>query len=270
MTREELQAKLQMAAAQVKLATGIGNNAAWAACLEAHDHIKQHCAYRHLVKRAYKAALDEFHDYERRLIHAQQNRMFHMADMSEKTRKIYGNITDREYYDFWAATGDNAYHDSRPLVTSLVNKYRLSLVKHDVRQSDLLAWPMAALACLELARQIYKVTLQVVIDTYNLPRPIVDEVFKQFSLHRVTACWKTALMMTDPKATEYPLDTLEERNIALGIEQLQDAWVDTSKHLTATAKTMINYEEVFRTKGEMKKAIRVIEDLRDEIYNDGG
>lgn len=270
MTREELQSNLQMAAAQVKLATGIGNNAAWAACLEAHDHIKQHSAYRHTVKRAYKAALEEFHDYERRLVHAQQNRMFHVADMSERTRKIYGNITDREYYDFWAATGANAYHDSRPLVTSLVNKYRLSLLKHDVRQADLLAWPMAALACLELARQIYKVTLQVVIDTHNLPRSIVDEVFSQFSLSRVSACWHTALIMTDPKATQYPLDTLEERNIALGIEQLQDAWVDTSEHLTATAKTMLNYEEVFRTKGEMKKAIREIEDLRDEIDNDGG
>ena len=265
MTREELQAKLQMAAAQVKLATGIGNNAAWAACLEAHDHIKQHRAYHHLVKRAYKAALEEFHDYERRLIHAQQNRMFHVADMSEQTRKIYGNITDREYYDFWAATGDNAYHDSRPLVTSL-----LSLVKHDVRQADLLAWPMGALACLELARQIYEVTLQVVIDTHNMPRSIVDEVFGQFSLSRVKACWQTALMMTDPQATQYPLDTLEERNIALGIEQLQDAWVDTSEHLNATVKTMLNYDEVFRTKGEMKKAIREIEDLRDEIDNGGG
>ena len=64
MTREELQAKLQMAAAQVKLATGIGNNAAWAACLEAHDHIKKHRSYRHLVKRAYKAALEEFHEHD--------------------------------------------------------------------------------------------------------------------------------------------------------------------------------------------------------------
>lgn len=270
MTLEELQAKLQMAAAQVKLATGIGNNAAWAACLEAHDHIKQHHSYRHLVKLAYKAALEEFHDYERRLIYAQQNRMFHVADMSERTRKIYGNITDREYYDFWAATGANAYHDSRPLVTSLVNKYRLSLLKHDVRQADLLAWPMAALACLELARQIYEVTLQVAIDTHNLPRSIVDEVFGKFSLSRVKSCWQTALMMTDPQATQYPLETLEERNIALGIEQLQDAWVNTSEHLTATAKTMLNYEDVFRTKGEMKKAIREIEDLRDEIDNDGG
>jgi len=270
MTREELQAKLQMAAAQVKLATGIGNNAAWAACLEAHDHIQQHSAYRHLVKRAYKAALEEFHDYERRLIYEKRYRMFHVADMTEQTRKIYGNITDREYYDLWAATGDNAYHDSRPLVTSLVNKYRLSLLKHDVRQAELLAWPMAALACLELARQIYEVILQVVIDNQSLPRHIVDEVFGQFSLYRVTACWQTALMMTDPKATQYPLDTLDERNIDLGIEQLQDAWVNTSEHLNATAKTMLNYEDVFRTKGEMKKAIREIEDLRDEIDKDGG
>lgn len=46
--------------------------------------------------------------------------------------------------------------------------------------------------------------------------------------------------------------------------------MNTSEHLNATAKTMLNYEDVFRTKGEMKKAIREIEDLRDEIESDGG
>lgn len=265
MTIEEVQQRLQMAAAQVKLACGVGNNAAWAACLEAHDHIKRHRNYRHHVKRAYKVALEEFHEYERRLIHAQENRMFHVADMSPKTRKIYGAITDRDYYDFWAGTGATAYRDARPLVTSLVNKYRLSLLKHNVDQADLLAWPMAAMACLELARQIYEVTLQVVSDDYKFSRVLLDAIFGQFSLQRVNTCWQAALTMTDPTATAYPLGPLEERNIALGIEQLQDAWVDTSEHLSTTAKTMLEYDDVFRTKGEMKKAIREIEELRDEI-----
>lgn len=265
MSTEELQNAMQMAAAQVKLSTGIGNNAAWSACLEAHDHIKRHRNYRHRVKQAYKTALDEFKAYERGLLYADKNRMFRISDMTAKTRKIYGDITDRDYYDFWTGIGASAYRDARPLVTSLVNKYRLSLLNHDIQQADILAWPLAAMACLEIARQIYEVTLQIVIDTHKLPRRIVDEVFCQFSLSRVNSCWSRALEMTEPEAIHYELDPMEDRNITLGIEQLQDKWCNTSEHLETTAKTMLEYDEVFRTQGEMKKAIRQIDELRKDI-----
>lgn len=265
MNTAELIRRMKMAASQVKLSTGVCNNAAWAACLEAHDHIRKHSRYRHKANRAYKQALEEFHAYERRLLYADKNRMFNVADMDYNTRKIYGDITDKQYYEFWTGIGATTYYDTRPLVTSLVNKYRLSLIKHDVPQAQLLAWPLAAWACLEIARHNYEVTLQVISDQQKLTMSVLKEVFGQFSLERVQACWQKAMVMTDPVATSFKLDEIEVKNITLGIDQLTDAWVDTGVHLGKTSKTMKDFEEVFRTKGEMKKAIREVTDLEHEI-----
>lgn len=108
MTKDELNQSLCLAASQVKLSTGVCNNAAWCAVLEAHDHIRNHPKYRDMVKREYRKALSEFHMYENKLLYATCNRMFRVADISDATRKKYGNITDREYYDFWASTGATA------------------------------------------------------------------------------------------------------------------------------------------------------------------
>ena len=38
--------------------------------------------------------------------------MFHLDDLEPSVRRKYGDITDREYYDFWASTGSQAYQQS--------------------------------------------------------------------------------------------------------------------------------------------------------------
>lgn len=265
MTIEELNQRMTLAAAQVKLSAGVCNNAAWSAVLEAHDHIKRHPNYRHKVKLLYKRALEEFHLYEHNLVYATKNRMFHLDDMTEQIRKIYGNITDSEYYEFWTGVGATAYRDTRPLVTSLWNKYRLSLISHNIKNADLTAWAMTAQACLDLAIQVVRTTMDVVSDTYKLPMSIVKEVFGQLLLTRVSDCWKAALTMTDKEIDGIEMTSLEERNIEQGLEQLQDAWGDTLQHLQSTADTVEDYDDVFRTKGEMKKAIREITELSQEL-----
>ena len=268
MTYEELNRTIAVVASQVKLAVGIGNNAAWAAVLEAHDHIRQHRNYRHEVKRLYKQALQEFHDYEARLMHTQKNRMFRVSDMSENTRKKYGDITDREYYDFWTATGATAYTQTRPFVTNLHNKYRISLEAHGVKQPDILAWAMTADACLKIARQIYNVTLQVMEDVFKVRRKILIEVFGQFDLSRVIACWQTAMRKTDKGAFDYDMTDIERKNIEHAIDDLIDRWSDTQKHLRITNETMKDYDDIFRTKGEMKKAQRELSELEQELKED--
>jgi hypothetical protein len=262
MTAEDFNNMMQAAASIVKLTTGCGNNAAWMVALEAHDHIKSHRNYRHRVKALYKQALEEFHAYERRLLHATQNRMFHMDDMTPDTRKIYGNISDREYYDFWASTGATAYHDTRPLVTSLVNKYRLSLIHHGIKEPEKLSWPMAALACLEVSVKLYDMALDVVVNEYGTPRKVAVEVFGQFSLARVLKSWTDATVATEPASADYRLEPMEARNITLGVQQLKEAWFDPTTMFESTAQTMKDYDEVFRTKGELKKALREVKELQ--------
>ena len=139
MTEQELIDVLCQAAGYAKLVCGVGNNAAHMAMLDGYDHARRCKAYRHEIKRAFKMAIDEWHTYEKHLLHEQQFRMFHVADMPEEVRRKYGDITDREYYDYWSATGCTAYEKTRPLLTSLQNKYRKSLVRHgyDVVSRDL-------------------------------------------------------------------------------------------------------------------------------------
>ena len=244
-----------------KLYCAVGNNAAWAACLEAHDHVQEHRNYRHRTRRLFRLALEEFRAYERQLLHTDRNRMFHVDDLEPESRRKYGDITDRDYYDMWAAVGSTAYADTRHLVTSLQNKYRLSLEGHGIRQSGTVAWAMAAQACLELACQMHESIGKLARDEFGIPERVCREVFGQFSLRRTASAWHTALMSLDAAAGSYALDAAERRNIALGIEQLQEAW--TSPHVVngATATTVEAYDDVFRTRGEQKKTLRYIADV---------
>lgn len=116
---------LGCAAAVVKLVCGVGNNAAWVVMMEGYDHAQRcKCIRRgvkggHMVGWYFKRAINNFNDYERHLLRAQENRMFHMADMSEDVRRKYGDISDDEYYEFWKGVGAIAYGKTKPMVTSL-------------------------------------------------------------------------------------------------------------------------------------------------------
>ena len=264
---------MPMAAVQVKMSAGIANNAAWMVVLEAHDHIRKHPNYKHQVKKMFRQVLEHFHAYERGLLYAEQNRMFRVADMGEQTRKIYGDITDREYYDFWTATGANVYTDTRLLVTSLQNKFRLVYEKHKFKHPDTLAWAYVGGACLTLAVQILRLTIDAVHDEYKIPSRACNDVFGQFRIDRIAKTWNEASRLLEPRAHEIVLEDIEQKNINQGLQQIFDAWGDTSMHLEVTASTIADYDEVFRTKGEQKKARRGIIELSQEIreereYND--
>jgi len=271
------------AAGVVKLICGVANNAAWLVVLHAlteingnkidpkdpdgNRHLLPHPRYRHEVKRAFKATIKAWHDYERRLVHATENRMFHMADMDEKTRKTYGNITDQQYYDFWASVGGPAYEKTYPMITCLWNKHRLSLLNHQVKDADKVAWVITAQAALELAEQLYEKAIRECINGYGLPERMVREVFGQFSLKTVSEHWRKALMMLAPD-TEFVLEPMEKRNIEMGLAQLCEAWLDPSLLYNSAMEIVEDYDEIFRTRGYQKKALREIAELRDETMEE--
>lgn len=264
MTQEEFAENLAHASSTVKLICGVGNNAAWMCCLEALDKIKGHRRYKHRVKKEYKDAVREYHAYENRLIYAETNRFFRVDDMLPDTRKRYaGDITDRDYYDFWASTGAVAYQQTRPLVTSLQNKYRLSLIQHEIEQPDLLSWAMTASAALAIAVKLYNTALEAVNKDYRIPMKILTTVFCNFSLAGLRRIWERALVDTEPKL-DYELSSVEVKNISWGIEQLSLAWLDLKTVYGSTVQTVSDYSEVFRTRGEQKKAMREIAEVQAE------
>lgn len=263
LTIEELQHRMAAAAGLIKFICGVANNAAWLVALEALDHARRCRDYRGNVKYRFKQSVAAYHDYERNLIHNKNNRMFCVADMTPEIRKKYGNITDREYYDFWTATGAQAFTKTKPMITSLWNKYRLSLQSHGVKESEHLAWVMTATAALELAVNLYKRAIKDIVESYKLPRHLVEYVFSQFSLEPVRKRWNDAMLSLSPHV-DYTISGMEERNIVHGLEQLQEAWTDTSVLYDSASETVAEYEEVFRTPGEQKKVMREIAGIKAE------
>lgn len=271
MTIEELEHAMAAAASVVKLICGVGNNAAWLVVLEAYDHAKQHRRFNQSIKGGkrvgwyFRRVMKLYHEYEHRLVDGKTNRMFHLADMDEQTRRKYGDgMTDREYYDFWAAIGGPAYTKTHPLVTSLWNKYRLSLQKHDVVDADKVAWVMTAQAALELAGSMYDMAIDECEKGYGIPRSLLQYVFGQFSMKEIAREWYRAMMVLAPETDPIKPSELDEKNIDMGIRQLMDAWMDHDTLYASTADTVANYDEVFRTAGFQKKVLREIAEVREE------
>ena len=250
MTDTALLSIIPTIAAYMKTAVGAANNAAWYVCLEAHDHIKQHPAYRQKVKQAYRAAIAQLHRYENRLLHAEVNRLFHVDDLPAEQRARFGDITDRDYYDMWASSGVGPYEQTRPIITSLWNKYRLSLINHNVRHADLLAWPMTAMCTLKLALKFYRSAVDGAHREWGLPLSILETVFGQLSLEAVCKEWEKALNLTDPQFMDYDLDEVEERNIQLGLRQLEEVWSSPDVIIGGVYASVKDWKENFASKAE--------------------
>jgi hypothetical protein len=266
MTREELERKVCAASSMVKLMTGVANNAAVSVMLDAHDQVKRHPRYKQRVKMLYKRAIEAWHSYENGLLYADYNRFFRVDDMSDRVRKKYGEISDKDYFDFWKGLGAKAYADARPFITSLQNKYRLSLISHKVENEQPLAWAMTGGACLTLAVDICNEAIRWSSNEYGIPHVIAHNVFGQFSMKRVLDAWNVALDATEDAS--FDLDEVEFRNIQVGVRQIADLWTDPRMFYGSAMSAIPDFDDLFRTQGEMKKAMREIAEIENEtLYN---
>ena len=187
--------------------------------------------------------------------------------MGDATRKKYGDITDRQYFEFWQGMGAYAYQETRPLVTSLWNKYRLSLVNHKAAHPDLLAWPMVGMAVLNLACSIHEHAVEEACRCLPIDNHIVNHIFARLSLRRVLAAWIKALDLTDP-TVHYDLEPTEQRNIEMGVAQLAEAWANPDLLYDSSSNAIHDFDEIFRTKGEMKKSLREISDMKSRTQEE--
>lgn len=258
-----LELKLHNASALVKLVTGAGNNAAWAVMRDGYDHARQCHNYKYQVKQAFKQAIQEWHTYENRLIHAKTNRMFHLDDMKTETRQRFvEQLTDREYYDFWASTGSSAYIKTRPTINALTDKHRQSLEQHGVKDAEHMAWVLTAAAALDIAVQLFRRTINECVNEIGLPRYIATIVFGQFDITTVANKWRRALLLLAPDS-EYKLEDAERQDIEQSLKELSEAWLDPSTLCQSTRQSVEDYDEVFATEGYQKKVINEIADVEE-------
>jgi hypothetical protein len=206
-------------------------------------------------------AIQQFRTQEKQLLYATENRMFHIDDLTPEYRKKYGNITDAQYFEYWQGLGAKAYTEGHKWVTSLSNKYRLSLISHNISNPDILSQVMAAQACLELSCAIYRSSIKACMNDYAIPKEIFNHVFQLFDITPVANLWMKALKLTEPKTNDYKLEDIEERNITQGIEQLHEAWSDARMLYGSVLTAANDFSEIFRTKGEQKKTTREIQQI---------
>ena len=274
MIYEEMVKAVGNAAAIFKLVCGVGNNAAWVVMMEGYDHARRCKAFKRSVKGGhnvgwyFKRAVNDFNIYERNLLTTQTNRMFHVADMSDDVRRKYGDISDAEYYEFWKGVGGVAYGKTKPLITSLVNKYRVSLIQHGVKDAEHVAWVMTAQAAIDLSLALFESAAKECEVGLKLHRKVIDEVFSQLSLKTISKDWMRALMLLAPETDPIKLSDVEERNIDLGLRQLMETWLDPELLYSSASGAVDDYEEIFATKGFHKKVQREIAEVRAETLKE--
>ena len=255
----------------VKLICGICNNAAYMLTLEAWDKIRPIDLRRRVkggnnLKWEFKQALKGFKDYERRLLFTSTDRFFHVADMPAETRKKYGNLTDRAYFEMWTGLGAEAYQNNRDMVTCLVNKYRILFEHHGVGDPLAKALGMTALDALMLARHGFECAMTTAKQNVTAVKPqVVERVFSAFDIGGVGRLWFRAMKDLDGDALEVAIDGKKDRNILLSLQQLEEVWLSDHAIGDAMRSTVTGYDDVWRTKGEMKKVLGEVADFEDEM-----
>lgn len=270
MTREQLEQAVARAATLTKQFAAGPNNAAWLVALDALDRLRTLPRWNGTVKGGgtpcgkFKRASRAFREYELGLVYGTAG-FFSVKDIPDGQRRFYGRISDREYYDFWAATGNATYSRTLPLVTSLQNKYRLALLHGGIAEAEAapVSWGMCAAACLNISVHVYNTALDVEADTLGIPRHLLDKCFRPFSLAGVAKLWEEAARALSPQAYGVPLSATDDGNIRVGMEQLSASWTDGNSLYDDIEATLRDCgEDVMKTQGFIKKAIGDIERMR--------
>lgn len=286
-TVAELERTVAQVAGFVKMMTGVANNAALPIMIDALNKIADvrarddyerepwhpHPRYRQRVKQLFNQTLQERDHYRRQLMYPGEQgiRFFRMSDMPEETRRKFGVLTDQAYFEFWEGTGSLAYQKSQPLIGSLHNKFRLSLVKHGVPQPEQVAWGLVGANVLELAVVVWHRAMKSAHEAFDglLTQDFVEQLYRPFSLHRVSQAWLKAITLMAPEVQGYKLDDADERNIQLGVEQLMELWISPDLPFDSTIRAVEDFgDDIFRTQGFAKKAMRELADMRNAAVND--
>lgn len=260
----------------LKASVGGTNKATIAIVLDCIDRLRQHPRFQGNRKAYFLAktnsVMGSISDYRRRLLNPPtgEPQFFSVRDLEDWQRKTYGDISNADLFDLWEAAGGKVYSDTWPLFTALQNKFRLAVTHCGFeRTADSTAWALTGTTALELAIEVWQTAISSIHRTVTrLTRQAVEDTYRSFSLTPVLMKWTRAvnnLIPDDENSTFSPMDT---RNINLTIEQIREHWRALDANLDAAIDAAEKYNELFRTQGERKKAIRQLAEIRQAVANE--
>lgn len=264
----EIEAAAVTSASIMKLMCGVGNNATHEVLCNAHDYIKKHSQYKGRVAGLFKKVFKDWRMYESNLLYATKNRFFHVADMPEQVRSMYGDITDKEYFEYWQGLGASVYVNTKPLISALNNKFRLSLQQHNVEEADIAAWGLTGSACLQLSCHMYDMATDSCCDIVGLQKKEMRKIFKPLLLDNISKAWNLACDELSPGMRNYKLSEFEEGNISLSFKQILEKWTNPVNIYDAVSACIEDYAEVFKSKKALRLAIAEINDMKEETIEE--
>lgn len=252
-TKEEWERNIVSSTALVKSVLGVCNNATFLYVVEALEALQGHPRYKGRVRHLFENARKEFKRYEGNLLYADKNRFFHVDDMPEHVRKMYGeDFTDRDFFEYWQGLGGAAYMKTRTLITRLANVYKNSFVRNRIEQPEIMASALAADSLFGVCESLFKYSVKEASHQFGLPHDWCLKVFRPFSLKQVSETWRFALLTLEPSIAEKLTTDLEEKNIEHGILDLVDAWSDPTILYDSMSNATDDFAELFRNKKEFR------------------
>lgn len=278
MTVAEVEHDIAQCSGFVKMMSGVANNCAYIVMMEALARIRKHPRYadkkiRRLFEDKPNSALDFYKRYRNRLRWpmGRDLRLFHVKELTEEARRKYGEpLTDEQFFEFWESSGNLAYEKSQPWITSLWNKFRLSLLQHDVPYPEIAAWGLVGSSVLELAVEIWDRAMRSVHEAVPvLPIKTIHDIYSPFNMQQVATAWHKACRELTPETESYRLDEIEEKNISMGLNQLRELWISPDLPFDATIASVEDYkDEIFRSDRQAKKSILELKKMRKAAIED--
>lgn len=267
---EHIERELPISAGMIKLVCGMANSLAYLVMGNARDKMRGWNRYKFKTKQEFEKAFEMYRAYERRLLCPAEGqvRFFHVPDVTNEYKgKLREDLTDAEYFEFWTSISGPLYDKVWPFVTCLAHKFYRTLQKREVAGAEHLQWALAAMSILELASGIYRNILKVHERDFKIPLFVLEDVMSPFNMNNITVQYERAIATVFN--FQYELEDIEKRNIEMTLRQLENIVTDQDLLLKSVQGTIEAFgTEIFKSKGMVKKSIRDIDNIIEEVHNE--
>ena len=241
------------AAARIKTFMAVSNGLFYAELGTAFDKVRQTPYYKQRVKAAFNAAMAEHKAYEARIRTSSQ---FDTGEFTAEATKVFGTMSREDYFFLWQDIGDAMRKRITPYLNALRHKYRLQLEKDGDPYATLNCYLLTTSTLLAMAVDNYR-QIPVIIKYWELPKEVMSK-FTFFDPAKILLAWNKAvhILSVTTRIKGHGMTGDEQKNIDMSIQQIRDVFNDENLINECIYDAQQNNEELYRTKGEYKKALR--------------
>lgn len=249
----------------MRLSMGVVNNTVYYMLLDALGAVKQHPAYKHKVKQAFKNVEKEYAQYENTLRLGIDGDFF---NINEAVKGMFKDGTTRaDFFDWWQGLGGAGYTKIKVQANVIRNKLTLSMQRRGFSNPELLSFLVLARFGFDYALNFYDTMLSVLLDAApEINRKLLNQGYEVFSLQKVAQAYSKAVQLL-PESTTLPLEESEQRNLEFSIEEFAVKMGNISWISECLIQSGKDFKELF-TKDGYKKYMTRVRGWRDNLQSE--